>query len=116
MLRDSHSVTIRTVSPVEKGVVDSHRDGFPIGDIPKAWKTACRKAGVPGKLFHDLQRTTVRDMERAGVPERIAIAISGPTPRSIFDHYNMVSEADPREAVERPHVYRKTRTRRQHEK
>lgn len=26
-----------------------HRDSFPIGDIRKAWKTACRKAGVPGE-------------------------------------------------------------------
>jgi len=31
-----------------------HHNGNPIVDIRKAWKTACKKAGVPGLLFHDL--------------------------------------------------------------
>jgi integrase len=48
----------------ERGLIPwvFHRKGLPIGDIRKAWKTACRKAGAPGKLFHDLRRTAVRDM------------------------------------------------------
>ena len=35
-----------------------HRDGQVIKSCDKAWKTACRKAGVPGRLMHDFRRTS----------------------------------------------------------
>lgn len=81
------------------------RLGKPLKDIRGAWNSACERAGVPALQFHDLRRSGVRNLTRAGVPEKISMEIIGHKTRSTFDRYNIVAEADLVDAAARVAAY-----------
>jgi integrase len=73
-------------------------DGKPIRDFRGSWEKACELAGLPGLFFHDLRRTAVRNLIRAGVSEKVAMAISGHKTASMLWRYNITDTRDIQEA------------------
>jgi len=68
--------------------------GRPVGNIRKAWARACKNAGRPGVLFHDLRRSAVRNLEQAGVSRSVAMKITGHKTEAVYRRYAIVSDAD----------------------
>ena len=85
-----------------------HRGGARIGDFKKSWATATRKAGVPGRLFHDLRRFAVRAMVKAGINPQIAKRWSGHVSDSMFQRYSILTTDDLRSAFTQTEQYRAT--------
>lgn len=76
-----------------------HHHGKPFKVYRGAWKTACRKACLPGRIPHDFRRTAVRNLVRAGVRETVAMQMTGHKTRSVFDRYDIVSQGDLNDAA-----------------
>jgi integrase len=81
------------------------RDGVPVRDWRTALRDACRKAQIPHRLLHDCRRTAARNLIRAGVPERVAMLLTGHKTRAVFDRYNVVNEQELLTAGERLAAY-----------
>ncbi|MEP7353179.1 MAG: site-specific integrase [Acidobacteriota bacterium] len=94
--------------PKSPWVFFRHATGEPLKDFRGAWGAACLKCGLwdkakekPTRLFHDLRRTAFRDLTPAGVPQRVAMSISGHKTRSVFDRYNIVDKEDLTQGIQR---------------
>jgi integrase len=86
-----------------------HRAGRQVKDFRAAWNTACKKAnlvgGRSGVTPHDLRRCAARNLSRAGVPEQIAMRVTGHKTASMYRRYRIVDERDLREATENLQTY-----------
>src|SRR5438552_14734928 len=89
---------------------------FDVTNIRKEWTKACAQVGlgriipVEGKPYdpryegltlHDFRRSAARNLVNSGVPERVAMRITGHKTRSVFDRYHIVSTEDLSGAMER---------------
>jgi len=75
------------------------RRGARINSFRRVWTRACKKAGLQGRLVHDLRRTAARDFRRRGVSEGEIMRLCGWKTRAMFDRYNIIDEADLAQAV-----------------
>jgi len=93
----------------ENGVILSnqvfHRSGAPVAEFRKSWATACRLSGREGQLFHDLRRSAARNLIRSGCSMDTAKKVGGWKTDSISTRYDIISEEDLQDAVEKVSEY-----------
>jgi integrase len=92
-------------APVRNPYVFHGQHGCPVDNHMLGWAEACERAGFRGLLFHDLRRSAIRNMKRAGIQDVVAMKISGHKTRSVFDRYNIVDESDVSGAAEKLEQY-----------
>lgn len=84
-----------------------HRNGKPVKSFRRAYKSACEKAGLTGSVPHDMRRSGIRNLRRAGNDEHDCMEISGHKTRAVFDRYDIIDEEDKRRSLERQQEYKR---------
>jgi integrase len=99
---------LEKVDPKEGAVFDTT-------NLRKAWQKACSAAGLgkleevegrpdpryTGLIIHDLRRSAIKNLMKAGVNEKVAMKISGHKTRDVFDRYHIVDTEDVVDAMRR---------------
>ena len=103
-----------------------HREGQRIKDFRGAWNDASREAGIgygykaskkytaeweekgltEGPIYHDLRRTAVKQMDQAGVSRKVAMMRTGHKTESVYNRYNIGTDADLKDAAQQLEKYR----------
>jgi site-specific recombinase XerD len=84
----------------------------PVKEIAKLWRNALEAAELPaGRLFHDLRRSAVRNLIRAGVDPSVAMRVSGHKTRSMLDRYNIIGADETAAALSQTDAYLSTQPR-----
>ncbi|HEY3216473.1 MAG TPA: tyrosine-type recombinase/integrase [Candidatus Eisenbacteria bacterium] len=78
-----------------------HRGGVEIRDMDDAWRTACKAAGLPGRLFHDLRRSAALALRRLGLSETDIMELAGWETPSMFRRYCVKDETGLAERLQR---------------
>jgi integrase len=79
--------------------VFTREDGTPVKDLRDSWEAMFKDAGIPRRLFHDLRRSGIRNLVRAGVSLHTCMRISGHRTDNVFRRYNIQSLGDLQEAA-----------------
>ncbi len=121
LLKDQRKVVTRLEQQLKKPVpwVFPRGEGYKfrvplgsrIGNFRKLWARACAAAGCPGRLVHDLRRSAVRRLTRAGIARSIAKKLSGHLTDCVFERYDIVNEADLLAAVKKLSAFRRKQLR-----
>jgi integrase len=81
------------------GWVFHHDGGKRLKDFRRGWHTACERCGVGGALLHDFRRSAVRNLERAGVPRSVAMALTGHRTEAVYRRYAITARTDLEDGV-----------------
>ncbi len=71
-----------------------HRNGKQIKSFRRAFKSACKDTGLAGVVPHDMRRSAVRNIRKAGVGETDGMKISGHRTNSVYKRYDIIDEQD----------------------
>jgi integrase len=78
--------------------------GKPMKSIKRAFKWACRKAGIDNFRFHDLRHCMVTNFRKAGVSDNVIMSISGHKTHSVFRRYDRVDREDRHGALQKVEI------------